>query len=84
MGKKEAMNVIARCLLFALLSTPGDAAPAQDEWSWRQPQAEVLPNGDLKWKPRTFAFEKGDSVRYVDFEGGNDAQDGASTDKAIR
>src|SRR5258708_32479895 len=76
------MNVISGTLLFVLLWAPNDVPPAQDEWSWRQAQAEVLPNGDLKWKPRPFTYEKGDSVRYIDFDGGNDAQDGASTDKS--
>ena len=75
------MNMIARSLLFALLCTPSSLPAAQEEWTWRQPQAEVLPNGDLKWKPRPFVVEKGDSVRYVDFEVGEDAQDGTSREK---
>src|ERR1051325_2389057 len=75
------MNWIAKSLLIALLCTPANRPPAQEEGRGRQPQAEVLPNGDLKWKPRPFAFEKGDSVRYIDFEGGDDAQDGASKEK---
>src|SRR6185503_7739658 len=61
---------------------PANSAPAQEEWIWRQPHAYVLSHGDLKWKPRPFTLEKGDSVRYIDFEGGDDARDGASKDKA--
>ena len=75
------MNVIARSLLLALLCGPGTTPAAQEEWSWRQPQADVIPNGDLKWKPRPFAYQKGDSVRYIDFEGGDDAHEGTSKEK---
>ena len=48
------------------------------EFSWQKPHAEVVPSGDLRWKPEPFAFQKGASVRYIDFEGGSDANDGAS------
>ncbi|HEY3323545.1 MAG TPA: LamG domain-containing protein [Planctomycetota bacterium] len=67
------------CLLTLLLGTSASAADAP--WSWSQPQAEVLPNGDLKWKPQPFVFQKGASVRYIDFDGGDDANDGASKEK---
>jgi concanavalin A-like lectin/glucanase superfamily protein len=49
-------------------------------FSWQQPQAKVLPSGNLEWAPRPFVFEKGASVRYVDFEGGDDANDGLTKD----
>src|ERR1043165_4944049 len=56
------------------------AGAAEQEWSWQQQQAEVLPTGDLKWKPHPFALLvwKGDSLRYIDFDGGDDANDGDS------
>ena len=73
------MNIIIRSMIVAALCTPTDLP--QEEWSWRQPQAEVLGNGDLKWKPRPFVYEKGDSLRYIDFEGGDDAHEGASKEK---
>ncbi len=38
-------------------------------FSWQQPHAKVIPNGDLEWAPRAFVFEKGDSVRMVDKDG---------------
>ena len=47
-------------------------------WSWQEPQAKVLPTGDLEWAPRPFEFKAGESVRYIDFESGNDANDGLS------
>ncbi|MFO8007524.1 MAG: LamG-like jellyroll fold domain-containing protein, partial [Candidatus Brocadiia bacterium] len=40
------------------------------------PHAKVLPTGDLKWAPEPFEFRPGDSVRYIDFGGGDDANDG--------
>ena len=59
------------------------AGAAEQEWSWQQQQAEVLPTGDLKWKPHPFALLvwKGDSLRYIDFDGGDDANDGDSMEK---
>ena len=53
----------------------GDASA---RWSWQQPQARVLPTGDLQWMPQPFEFKAGESVRYVDFDSGNDANDGLS------
>ena len=47
-------------------------------WSWQEPQAKVLPTGDLEWAPKPFEFKAGESVRYIDFESGNDANDGLS------
>lgn len=76
------MNTITRAMVFAVLCVPASGFRAEEDWSWRQPHAEVLSNGDLRWKPRPFAFEKGDSVRYIDFEAGDDTHDGASRDKA--
>ncbi|MCH5374106.1 MAG: hypothetical protein JJ992_09025, partial [Planctomycetes bacterium] len=46
------------------------------EFSWQDPKAEVLPTGDLQWTPQSFEYEHGDSVRYIDFENGDDDNDG--------
>lgn len=51
-------------------------------WPWDEPHAEVDPRGDLRWKPRPFIFEKGTSVRYIDFESGNDHASGDHPDRA--
>jgi len=51
-------------------------------YSWESQQAKVLPNGDLQWAPLAFQLVKGSSVRYIDFEGGNDTNDGLSTSTA--
>src|SRR6059036_1543554 len=56
---------------------PRETKVTPTRWSWQETYAEVDPKGDLKWKPRPFVFEKGDSVRYIDFETGDDANSGA-------
>ena len=51
------MKTIAAALLLAACCLSPNDAWAQDDYSWRQPQAEVLANGDLTWKPQPFTFE---------------------------
>lgn len=46
---------------------------------WEKPHAKVLDNGDLEWQPEDFKFIAGPAVRYIDFESGNDNNDGTST-----
>ena len=46
-----------------------------EEYSWQKKQAKISSTGDIEWSPQPFAFEKGDSVRYIDFEGGGDSND---------
>jgi len=48
----------------------------RQSYSWQKPHAKVLPTGDLEWQPEPFVFEPGRSVRYVDFETGDDNNDG--------
>ena len=67
-----AVNV---CLVAAL--SAGAAL-----YSWQEPHAKVLPTGDLEWAPKAFVFEKGESVRYIDYEGGKDSNDGLTRDTA--
>ncbi|HEV2211357.1 MAG TPA: laminin G domain-containing protein [Verrucomicrobiae bacterium] len=65
-------------LTLLLLARNATAAPKQPPWSWREPQAKVLPTGDLEWAPHPFEFQAGRSIRYIDFDSGNDTQDGLS------
>ena len=66
--------------MLALLVAARGVVNAQSvtRWSWREPQAKVLTTGDLEWAPEPFEFKAGESVRYLDFESGNDANDGLS------
>ncbi len=73
----------AWCLALIVVTVSGCAAqprPAAEAptWSWQRPHAEVLPTGDLKWTPEPFEFHPGQSVRYIDFENGDDDNSGTS------
>lgn len=71
----------AVAVALTLGSLAATSLPAASEWSWQQPHAKVLPTGDLGWAPEPFVFAKGESLRYIDFAGGDDANDGASQAK---
>jgi len=62
---------LAGTLLLAL----GPALQAAP-YPWQEPQARVLPTGDLEWAPRPFAFAAGGSTRFIDFATGDDANPG--------
>ncbi len=66
-------------LLFAACCTwPGADLAAGEPYSWQRAHAKVLPTGNLQWAPTPYTFEAGDTVRYIDYENGDDANDGAS------
>ena len=64
--------------LSAFAGAPALRATDGAEYAWRQPQAKVIGTGDLEWAPRPFEFERGQSIRYIDFDAGDDANDGTS------
>lgn len=70
--------------MLALLVAGRGVVNAQNvaRWSWQEPHAKVLPTGDLQWTPKLFEFKPGESVRYIDFESGDDANDGLSKQTA--
>ncbi|MCK4374446.1 MAG: right-handed parallel beta-helix repeat-containing protein, partial [Candidatus Brocadiae bacterium] len=70
-------------LLVSLVCLAGLAGlcSAAQAYSWQQTHAEVTARGDLEWAPQPFVFEVGDSVRYVDYEGGDDRNPGTSRDE---
>jgi hypothetical protein len=76
------VNRIALLSLLACLSTTCFAQPAESGkeniFSWQQPQAKVLPTGELEWAPHAFEFKPAEAVRYIDFDSGNDSNDGLS------
>jgi hypothetical protein len=47
-------------------------------FSWQEDYAKVLPHGDLEWTPMPFRFENGAFLRYIDFDAGNDENDGTT------
>ncbi|MFW6277236.1 MAG: LamG-like jellyroll fold domain-containing protein [Prolixibacteraceae bacterium] len=52
------------------------------EYSWQKPNATVVETGDLQWDPSPFQFEEGSEVRYIDYENGNDGNDGLTKETA--
>jgi len=47
-----------------------------EEFSWQKNYAQMSSTGDITWTPQPFLFEKGESVRYIDYDAGNDSNNG--------
>ncbi len=67
-------------IFFMSFSTNLLSSETPDGWDWSRPQAEILPEGDLKWAPREFDFKsnKHGSIRYIDYDAGDDSNSGLS------
>ncbi|HUD47550.1 MAG TPA: LamG domain-containing protein [Candidatus Baltobacteraceae bacterium] len=79
MTREATANLAGRiAAMLALLIASRGAVNAQNaaRWSWQEPHAKVLPSGDLEWTPKDFEYKPGGSIRYIDFEGGNDGNEG--------
>jgi len=70
--KPNCLLPIGISLLFAV-STAGLKA---EPYSWQRDYAHVVPSGDLQYAPEAFEFRAGDTIRYIDFENGDDANAG--------
>ncbi|MDD2381902.1 MAG: hypothetical protein PHV35_09425, partial [Mariniphaga sp.] len=71
--KKYIKKIFASALvvLMAVLFSS-----AQD-YLWQEPQATVTETGAVLWKPEAFPDDlTGQEVRYIDYENGNDSNDG--------
>ncbi len=66
---------IAMIALTALVMTATVTVQAQT-YSWQKPHAKVLPHGDLEYAPARFEFQAGETVRYIDYESGDDGNPG--------
>jgi hypothetical protein len=71
------IRLVASVVLLFILSTLAAA-----DYSWQQPHAKVAPSGDLQWSPEPYVFEAGASIRYIDYEAGDDMADGQSKETA--
>ena len=67
------MKHLLLCLLTVI------SLSVHSQYSWETKHANVSSTGDLTWAPQTFALVKGSSVRYIDYDNGNDKNDGLST-----
>jgi hypothetical protein len=56
--------------------SPAAANAHPPQFSWQDPHAKVLDTGDLVWNPKPFLFEKGASLKYIDFDAGSDDNPG--------
>jgi len=64
--------------VMAVFGCGADQPVDQAAFSWQQPHAKVMPSGDLAWAPEPFVYTHGESVRYIDYEAGDDQAAGDS------
>lgn len=71
------------CLLVTIKADPKQRREfTSQKYSWETQYATVKESGDLEWAPAPFKYEVGPSVRYIDFENGDDTSDGLSKSSA--
>jgi concanavalin A-like lectin/glucanase superfamily protein len=63
-------------VLLVLLTSVLSSAARGEPWRWQRSYSEVLPDGDIRLAQRPFVFVAGDSLRYIDFAGGDDDNPG--------
>ncbi len=73
-------NVALSVVVVAALASASLLSAA--EFSWQKAHVKILPNGDMQWQPEPFEFRAGESVRYIDYEGGDDSAAGTSKQTA--
>jgi hypothetical protein len=79
--KLNAPSTVRLVRMAWLVGVGGMIASAGDppiRWSWQEPQSKVLPTGDLEWAPKAFEFKAGESMCYIDFDLGQDDNNGLS------
>ncbi len=65
--------------IFALWVFVGPSSNAEPiRFDWQQDYAHVTETGDIVWTPEPRRFSTGQTLRYIDYEGGSDANDGTS------
>ncbi len=72
----DLYKMLSLFLCFTSLYLQGQTYP------WQDPQAKILANGDLQWTPKAYQYLAGASVRYIDFEAGDDNNTGTNTSSA--
>ena len=77
-------EVLPAVILLAMVAciAPVDASEVPGKWSWQEPHALVHETGDISWQPRAFEFRPGESVRYIDYDSGDDSRAGDSVEAA--
>jgi hypothetical protein len=79
MKREREESLVFRYLPLTLVLALTAAAHAT-EYAWQEPQAEVTETGAIQWKPKPFIDDLSrQDVRYIDYENGDDDNDGRST-----
>ncbi|MCC5844594.1 MAG: hypothetical protein JJU05_10120 [Verrucomicrobia bacterium] len=84
-----SLPFIFTAVFLWMTSASGSGAEAGwDPQRFQMPPSPVNPaaitvegNTEIKWMPEAFEFTPGSSLRYIDFEGGDDTNDGRSPDR---
>jgi len=71
----KSMKIWLYIIVVVLFVLNGFWASAE-EYSWQKAHAKISSTGDIKWSPQPFRFIQGDSVRYIDYESGDNTNDG--------
>jgi hypothetical protein len=71
-----------RLLLLIAVAIHFTGRAEAQQYHWQNPYSKVIATGDLQWQPEPFVFpvNKGEEVRYIDYESGNDENDGLTKD----
>ncbi len=77
MNRCTWLNVSA-LLMFVICGQ----AFSQAAFPWQNPNAIVRPTGDLQWQPQPFELKLGNEVRYIDYQNGDDQNDGKTQQTA--
>ena len=75
-------RIITLSLIISSLCLAHIHLQAAEEFIWQEQQAKRQAGGLLEWTPKAYTFVAGDSKRYIDFENGNDDNDGSSPKSA--
>ena len=81
-GRGYAILIGLLAIAAVLLGPSPLHAGDRPDYSWAQPHAEVQETGDLAWKPEPFRYEPGDVIRYIDYDAGDDDNDGRTPETA--
>lgn len=63
---------------FAPLPPAPEGKRRAGKYSWESAHAKATATGGLEWAPQPFVFEAGASLRYIDYEIGDDRHSGRS------
>ena len=76
-------TLVAVFFIFSAMQGQHDMQKKPPEsYSWQAGHAKATSTGDLEWAPQSFKFKTGRSIRYIDYENGDDNNNGKSTSSA--